>query len=46
VPHLYVTGNGRQVRAFHPDAVILEKPFFVPELIRAIEQALLVSAVL
>jgi CheY-like chemotaxis protein len=44
VPHLFVTGNGRQVRALHPEAVILEKPFFVPELIRAIEQALLVSA--
>jgi hypothetical protein len=44
VPHLFVTGNGREVKALHPDAVILEKPFFVPELIRAIERALLVSA--
>jgi DNA-binding response OmpR family regulator len=44
VPHLFVTGNGREVKALHPDAVILEKPFFVPELVRAIERALLVSA--
>ena len=44
VPHLFVTGNGRQVRALHPDAIILEKPFFLPELMRAIEQALAVSA--
>lgn len=40
VPHLFVTGNGREVKALHPHAVVLEKPFFVPELVRAIEQAL------
>ncbi len=43
VPHLFVTGDGRKVRALHPDAIILEKPFFVPELVQAIEQALAVS---
>lgn len=43
VPHLFVTGNARQVKALHPDAVILEKPFFLPELVRAIEMALAVS---
>jgi two-component system, response regulator PdtaR len=42
VPHLFVTGDGRRVRALHPDAIILEKPFFVPELMRAIEKALAV----
>jgi CheY-like chemotaxis protein len=44
VPYLFVTGNGRQVRALHPEAVILEKPFFLPELVRAIEKALSVPA--
>ena len=44
VPHLFVTGNGGEVKALHPTAVILEKPFFMPELIRAIERALSVSA--
>jgi two-component system, response regulator PdtaR len=43
VPYLFVTGNGREVKALHPTAVILEKPFFVPELVRAIERALFVS---
>jgi two-component system, response regulator PdtaR len=35
-PHFFVTGNARGVRAFFPDATILEKPFFVPELAAAI----------
>ena len=43
VPHLFVTGNGRHVRSLHPDAVILEKPFFMPELVRAIDRALAVA---
>jgi CheY-like chemotaxis protein len=43
VPYLFVTGNGREVKALDPAAVILEKPFFVPELVHAIERALFVS---
>ena len=43
VAHLFVTGDARRVRALHPDAIILEKPFFEPELEVAIEQALAVS---
>ena len=43
VAHLFVTGDARRVRALHPDAIILEKPFFLPELETAIEQALAVS---
>ena len=44
VAHLFVTGDARRVRALHPDAIILEKPFFVRELEAAIKQALAVSA--
>lgn len=44
VRHLFVTANARQVHQLRPDAVILQKPFFVPELIHAIERALAVSA--
>ena len=40
VAHLFVTGDVRAVRALHPNAVILEKPFFELELVLAIEQAL------
>jgi two-component system, response regulator PdtaR len=40
VPHVFVTGDARKVRALKPDAIILEKPFFIPDLVRAIEQAL------
>ena len=43
-PHLFVTGNARGVRDAFPDAIILQKPFFVPELVRAIEMALAASA--
>lgn len=37
-PHVFVTGDPRSVRAAFPDAVILQKPFFVPELTAAIER--------
>ena len=40
VAHLFVTGDARKVRSLHPDAIILEKPFFESELVLAIEQAL------
>lgn len=38
VPHLFVTGDVRRVRAQHPDAMILEKPFLVHELACAIDR--------
>lgn len=44
VPHVFVTGDARKVRALKPDAIILEKPFFIPELERAIEQALSITS--
>lgn len=37
-PHFFVTGNPRDVRAVFPDATVLQKPFFVPELAAAIER--------
>lgn len=40
IPHIFVTGDNRKVRAFRPDAIILEKPYFTPDLIAAIERAL------
>ena len=40
VAHLFVTGDARKVRSLHPDAIILEKPFFESELVLAIKQAL------
>lgn len=39
-PHLFVTGNVMHVKAHRPDAVVLQKPFFVAELCAAIEDAL------
>jgi two-component system, response regulator PdtaR len=44
IPHIFVTGNSRNVRALRPDAIILEKPFFTPDLVDAIERALAVGA--
>jgi two-component system, response regulator PdtaR len=40
VPHIFVTGNARKVQALRPGAIILEKPFFTPDLAAAIERAL------
>ena len=44
VPHIFVTGNARKVQALRPGAIILEKPFFTPDLATAIERALAVAA--
>ncbi|WP_430385444.1 response regulator [Blastomonas fulva] len=43
-PHIFVTGDRRNVLQLAPDAVILEKPFFIPDLIRAIEVATAAAA--
>lgn len=40
VPHVFVTGDPLGVQALSPGAIVLQKPFFEPELIRAIERAL------
>jgi two-component system, response regulator PdtaR len=40
MPHIFVTGDKRGVQQLAPDATILEKPFFVPDLERAIENAM------
>ncbi len=39
IPHLFVTGSAMQVEEQRPDAIILRKPFFVPELVAAITNA-------
>jgi two-component system, response regulator PdtaR len=40
IPHIFVTGDSRKVRAIRPNAIILEKPFFISGLIAAIDDAL------
>lgn len=40
IPHIFVTGDLRKVRSLHPDAIILQKPYFMPQLVAAIAQAL------
>ena len=41
VAHVFVTGNASAGRTQQPDAIILQKPFFLPELEAAIAAALL-----
>ncbi|WP_373490875.1 response regulator [Parasphingorhabdus sp.] len=43
IPHIFVTGDPRKVRSRLPDAIILEKPFFIPQLIEAIARTLAIS---
>jgi CheY-like chemotaxis protein len=40
MPHIFVTGDKRAVVQLAPDSTILEKPFFIPDLVRAIEGAM------
>lgn len=44
MPHIFVTGDKRSVLRLAPDATILEKPFFIPDLERAIDEAMAGSA--
>ena len=44
VPHIFITGNGQKVRTLRPGAIVLEKPFFTPDLVDAIERALAIDA--
>ena len=39
-PHIFVSGDTSQIKRVRPDAVILEKPYFEPDLARAIQRAL------
>jgi CheY-like chemotaxis protein len=40
VPHLFISGDTKEVLARRPDAVALKKPFREPELVQAIQRAL------
>ncbi len=40
MPHIFVTGDKRSVQQLAPESTILEKPFFVPDLEQAIENAM------
>ena len=40
IPHIFSTGNDRQVLRHNPDAIVLQKPYTVLALNRAIERAL------
>lgn len=44
VPHIYVTGDKHLVRTLADHAIVLEKPFFAPELSTAIQRALAAEA--
>jgi len=39
-PHIFVTVDLRRFQTSHPDAIILEKLYFEPQLVAAIAQAL------
>jgi CheY-like chemotaxis protein len=40
VPHLFISGDIAKVKERRPDAVMLQKPFREPDLIRAMQRAL------
>ena len=40
VPHVFISGDVAKVHALRPEAVVLQKPFHEPELVRAIQRAL------
>jgi two-component system, response regulator PdtaR len=40
VPHIFVSGDPRGIRALVPGAIVVQKPFFNPDLSRAIQKAL------
>ena len=40
IPHVFVTGESSRVQALRPDAVVLQKPFFASDLVRAMQRAL------
>ena len=40
VPHVFISGDASRVQALRPGAVVIEKPFRVADLARAIQRAL------
>lgn len=44
VPHFFITGDARSLRMLKPEAIILQKPYFDSDLIRAIALAVGTSA--
>jgi two-component system, response regulator PdtaR len=40
VPHLFISGDIARIKVLRPDAVLLQKPFREPELVRAMQRAL------
>ena len=40
IPHIFSTGNDHRVLSYNPDAIVLQKPYSVQALNRAIERAL------
>ncbi|SDR54237.1 Response regulator receiver domain-containing protein [Rhizobiales bacterium GAS191] len=40
VPHVFVSGDVMSVQALRPGAVVIQKPFREPDLVRAIQRAL------
>lgn len=40
VPHLFISGDTKEVLARRPDAVAIAKPFREPELVQAIQRAI------
>ena len=40
IPHVFVSGDVSSIRAQRPGAVVLQKPFRDPDIVRAIERAL------
>ena len=40
VPHVFVSGDPLRVQALRPGAVVIQKPFFKSDLVRAIQRAL------
>ena len=39
-PHIFVSGDTTRIRALKPSAIVLEKPYFEPDLEQAISRAL------
>ena len=43
VPHVFATGDALRHLSLGPDAVLIQKPFRAPDIVRAIERALAVK---
>jgi two-component system, response regulator PdtaR len=39
-PHFFISGDSQMVQALRPNAVVIQKPFFEPDLARAIRRTL------